>query len=312
MSSYQFLEGEIMKASEYDEYLFDPTDFVIRKVWPRVYGALESFEQLPPLQTVTDYMSVGSFIFFANPEIQKALESMVNTGKIVQENLGAAMAFNQKLVELGFPGLIGGAALAPYDHIGDILRGTKGIMVDMKRQPDKLLAMIEKVYPMMLRMGMTAKQVGLPAVFIPLHKGLDGFMSPDQFKTFYWPTLKRLIEAFIAEGLNPMVLWEGDCESRLELIGDIPPGKAVYMFERTDMFKAKEVLGDVVCLYGNVPLTMLVTGSPDDVKDYCRKLIDRVGKGGGFIMAPSTSMDDARPENVRAMFETTKEYGVYT
>ena len=311
MSSYQFIEGEIMKASEYDEYLFDPTDFVIRKIWPRVYESLKPLEHLPPMQTVTDYMSVGAFAPFADAGIQKALESMVNTGKIVLENMGAAMLFNQKLVDLGFPSILGGAALAPYDYIGDILRGTRGIMIDMRRNPDKLLQMIEKVYPMMLRMGMMAKQTGLPAVFIALHKGLDGFMSPDQFKTFYWPTLKRLIEAFIAEGLHPMVLWEGDCESRLEMIGDIPPGKAVYMFERTDMFKAKEVLGDVVCLHGNVPLTMLVTGTPDDVKDYCKKLIDKVGKKGGFIMAPSTSLDDAKPENVKAMFDVTKEYGKY-
>ncbi len=312
MSSYQFLEREIMKASEYDEYLYDPTDFVIRKVWPRVYDSLKPFEHLPPLRTVTDYMSVGTFVAFANPEIQKALESIVNAGKIVQENLGAAMMFNQKLVELGFPSIMGSAALAPYDYIGDILRGTRGVMLDIKRAPDKLLAMIEKVYPMMLGMGLLAKMVGQPGVFIPLHKGLDGFMSPDQFKTFYWPTLKMLIETFISEGLIPMVLWEGDCESRLEMIGDIPPGKAVYMFERTDMFKAKEVLGDVVCLYGNVPLTLLVTGTPDDVKDYCKKLIDKVGKGGGFIIAPSTSLDDARPENVKAMFDITKEYGIYS
>ncbi len=311
MSSYQFLEREIMKASEYDEYLYDPTDFVMRKVWPRVYDSLKPFEHLPSLRTVTDYMSVGTFVAFANPEIQKALESIVNTGKIVQEILGSAMMFNQKLVELGFPSIIGGAALAPYDYIGDILRGTRGVMLDIRRFPDKLLAMIEKIYPMMLGMGLIAKTVGQPGVFIPLHKGLDGFMSLDQFKTFYWPTLKMLIETFISEGLIPMVLWEGDCESRLETIGDIPPGKAVYMFERTNMFKAKEVLGDVVCLYGNVPLTLLATGTPDDVKDYCKKLIDTVGKGGGFIMAPSTSMDDARPENVKAMFDVTKEYGVY-
>jgi uroporphyrinogen-III decarboxylase len=311
MSYFQFLEKELMKADEYDEYLYDPTDFVIRKVWPRIFDTLKPFERLPPLQTVTDYMSVGAFAAFAEPEIQRALEAMVNTGKIVQELLGAAMKFNQKLVELGFPSVLGGAALAPYDYIGDILRGTKGIMTDMIRHPDKLLAMIEKVYPLMLRMGMMAKQVGLPAVFIALHKGLDGFMSLDQFKTFYWPTLKRLIEAFIAEDLIPMVLWEGDCESRLETIAEIPPGKAVYMFERTDMFKAKEVLGDVVCLHGNVPLSLLVTGTPDDVKDYCKKLIDKVGKGGGFIMAASTSIEDARPENVKAMFDVTKEYGVY-
>ena len=159
---------------------------------------------------------------------------------------------------------------------------------------------------------MNAKKIGKPGVFIAIHKCLDSFMSPDQFNTFYWPTLKKLIETFIAEGLIPMVLWEGDVGSRLELIGDIPAAKALYMFERTDMFKAKEVLGDVVCLQGNVPLSLLIGGSPDDVKDYCRKLIDVVGKGGGFIMSPSTALDDARPENVRAMFAITKEYGVYS
>ena len=56
----------------------------------------------------------------------------------------------------------------------------------------------------------------------------------------------------------------------------------------SELFKAKEVLGDVVCLQGNVPLSLLVSGTPDDVKDYCKRLIDRVGKGGGFIMSPDT------------------------
>jgi uroporphyrinogen-III decarboxylase len=311
MSPYQYLEREMMAAAEYDEYLFDPTDFVIRKVWPRIFDVLKPFENLPPLQTVTDYMSVSTFVAFAEPAIKKALEAIVNTGRIVRETFGAAMMFNQKLVELGFPILMGSAALVPFDYISDILRGTKGAMVDMRRIPDKLLAMIEKVYPMMMRMGLMAKWAGKKGVFIPLHKGLDGFMSTDQFKTFYWPWLKKMIETFIAEGLIPMVLWEGHCDTRLELIGDIPKGKALYMFEGTNLFKAKEVLGDRVCLQGNVPLSLLVGGSPEDVKDYCRKLIDVVGKGGGFIMAPSTALDDAKPENVKAMFDATKEYGAY-
>jgi uroporphyrinogen-III decarboxylase len=311
MSPFQFLEKEIMTEAEYDEYLFDPTDFIIRKVWPRVFDTLKPFENLPPFHAVADYVSVGTFIAFADPAMQKALESMVNTGKIVQKIMGGAMEFNRKLVELGFPTIMGGAALAPFDFISDILRGTRGAMLDMRRVPDKLHAMIEKIYPIMLRMGLNAKRVGQPGVFMPLHKCLDTFMSPKQFKTFYWPTLKRLIESFIAEGLIPMVLWEGDCNTRLETIGDIPPGKALYMFERSDIFRAKEVLGDVVCLQGNVPLSLLVGGSPGDVKDYCRKLIDVVGKGGGFIMAPSTALDDAKPENVKAMFDVTKEYGVY-
>jgi uroporphyrinogen-III decarboxylase len=185
-------------------------------------------------------------------------------------------------------------------------------MLDMFRQPDKVLEATEKLLPIMLRVGLTAKERGVPRVFIPLHKGLDGFMSPEQFKTFYWPTLKRLMEGLIEEGCTPFAFWEGDVASRLETIGDIPKGQAVYSFERTDMFRAKDVLGDTVCLKGNVPLSMLVAGTPDDVKEYCKTLIDVVGKDGGFIMDSSTTIDDAKPENVKMMFDFTKEYGGYS
>ncbi len=109
----------------------------------------------------------------------------------------------------------------------------------------------------------------------------------------------------------PHVFWEGDCTSRLETIGDIPRGKALYAFEKTDIFRAKEVLRDRVCIRGNVPASLLCTGSPQEVRDYCKKLIDVVGKGGGFIMDSASSLDEEKPENVKAMIEFTKEYGVY-
>jgi uroporphyrinogen-III decarboxylase len=77
------------------------------------------------------------------------------------------------------------------------------------------------------------------------------------------------------------------------------------------MVKAKEILGDTVCIRGNVPLSILVTGTPERVRASCKKLIDTVGKSGGYIMDASTGLDDAKPENVKAMFEFTREYGVY-
>jgi uroporphyrinogen-III decarboxylase len=257
------------------------------------------------------YMGIAKFAAFGTPEIVEALEALTKAAKKAQEMVEGAMAWAAKCKEIGFPFQAGSLSQAPFDTISDFLRGTRGAMLDMFRQPDKLLEMTEKLLPMMLKLGLTAKARGVPRVFIPLHKGLDGFLSPDQFNTFYWPTLKKLIEGLIEEDCTPFVFWEGDVESRLEVIGDIPPGKAVYGFERTDMFKAKEMIGDTVCLKGNVPLSMLVAGTPDDVKAYCKKLIDVVGKGGGFIMDSSTVIDDAKPENVKAMIDFTKEYGVY-
>jgi len=154
-----------------------------------------------------------------------------------------------------------------------------------------------------------ARGSGQPYIFIPLHWGLDGFMSPEQFKTFYWPSLRRIVLYLIENGLVPLVLWEGTCASRLEMIGDIPPGKAIYWFERTDLLKAKEILGEVVCLRGNVPTSLLNTGTPGEVDEYCKRLIRVVGKGGGFILDGAASIpDEARIENVKAMAESVRKY----
>jgi uroporphyrinogen-III decarboxylase len=164
----------------------------------------------------------------------------------------------------------------------------------------------------MLEMAVTgAKRSGNPRVGIPLHKGLDGFMSLEQFKRFYWPTFRELMIGLINEGLNPFPFWEGDCTSRLEIIKDIPRGKACYSFEATDMMKAKDILGDTVCIKGGLPISVVATGTPEDVKVHCKRLIDYCGKDGGFIMDTSTGLDDAKPENVKTFFEFTKEHGVY-
>ena len=88
-------------------------------------------------------------------------------------------------------------------------------------------------------------------------------------------------------------------------------GKVCYWFERVDMVKAKEVLGATACIAGNMPLTLLTTGTPDEVKDHCRKLIDTLGKDGGYIMGPGGAPDSVKIENAKAMIDFTKEYGVY-
>jgi uroporphyrinogen-III decarboxylase len=186
-------------------------------------------------------------------------------------------------------------------------------MLDMYRLPDKLHQAMDKLIPYILRGAFgPAKGSGIPRIFIPLHKGLDGFMSLEQFRTFYWPSLRKLIIALIDGGLTPNVLWEGNCESRLETIKDIPRGKAVYAFERTDIFKAKEILGDTVCIRGNVPPSLLTIGSSQAVREYCKKLISVVGKGGGFMMDGASGIpDETKPENLKAMEKATKEFGLY-
>jgi uroporphyrinogen-III decarboxylase len=137
-------------------------------------------------------------------------------------------------------------------------------------------------------------------------------MSLEQFKTFYWPGLRKVMIALIDQGLTPYLLLEGKWGlGRLEVISDIPKGKAIYHFESVDIYEAKEILGNVVCLKGNVPTSLLVTGTPREVKAYSKKLIDVLGRDGGFIMDAGAIIDEAKPENIKAMTDFTREYGVY-
>jgi len=185
-------------------------------------------------------------------------------------------------------------------------------MMDMFRQPDKLKRAVEQIAPFITQIAVNgARQKGNPRVFIPLHKGADGFMSPKQFNTFYWPTLQSLIVELCNNDLTPYLLIEGAYDSRLDVIKDVPKGKCLYHFESTDIFNAKKVLGDTVCLMGNVPNSLLAIGTPQSVEDYCKRLIDVCGDGGGFILSSGAIIDEARPENVHIMMKTAREYGKY-
>ena len=310
--SYQCNEGEYMKAEEYDLLMTDPSFYFRNFYLPRVFGALEGFTMLPPLTGILEMYGVAfNFIPYSLPPVQGTFKALFEAGA---EALKWAMAMGGSDVELkslGFPNILGGFTKAPFDVIGDTLRGTRGIMLDMYRQPDKLLKAMEALVPIMIGMGIGAsQQTGNPQIFMPLHKGADGFLSDEQ-KKFYWPTFKAVILGLIEGGCIPFPALEGHWGSRLEIIQDVPKGKTMWMVDQTDMAKAKETLGKNACLIGNVPSSMLGLTTPDEVKDYCKKLIDTGGKGGGFIMSNGAFFDKAKPENVKAMVDFTREYGVY-
>lgn len=308
--SFQYLDAEYMKADEYDEFLFDPTGFYLHKYLPRVAGAFSPLASLPDFASTYYTRILHSLASYARPEVRATLETMMKAGEEMQKMLGNLSSLIDEMKAHGFPTAYGASGHAPFDLLADYMRGSKGGMLDMLRRPGKLLEALEKAAILIPRnMIQTARRQNNKGVFIPLHWGLDGFMSPEQFSTFFWPTLRKVLLTLIDAGLYPTVLWEGDCTSRLEVIADIPPGKCIYFFERTNIFRAKEVLGEIACIRGNVPVSTMITGTADDVREYCRKLIEVVGRDGGFIMDAAVGIpDEAKPENVRAMFNSVKEF----
>ena len=312
--SYQANESEYMRADEYDALIDDPSGFFSSIYLPRVFGKLEGFKMLPALTGILEIYGVAfNFIPFGLPPVQATYNALFEAGAEALKWAGAIGAFNAEINGAGFPGLwAGGYSKAPFDVIGDTLRGTRGIMLDMYRQPDKLVKAMERLTPLMIQMGVgAAKMSGQPIVFMPLHKGADGFMSDEQFRKFYWPTLREVMMGLIAEGVVPNPAAEGHWDTRLEVMQDLPKGKTIWMIDQSDISKAKKTVGRVGCMYGNVPSALLALGTPQGVKDYVKKCIDVAGKGGGYIVSNGAFFDHAKTENVKAMVDFAKEYGVY-
>jgi hypothetical protein len=312
-SGYQCIEAEYMKAEDYQALIDDPTDFWMRTYFPRVFGALEPLTNLTPFPNLWEVVGVsGWMIALGIPPVQAALKALMEAGNEAMAWIQQVMGFEMEARAMGFPTAIGGAAKAPYDILGDTLRGTRGMMVDIYRRPEIVLKALERITPLYIKQGVgMATFAGNPVVFIPLHKGADGFMSDEQFRKFYWPSLKALILGLANEGCVPYLFCEGSYNTRLEYLKELPKGSCFWIFDRTDMNKVKAALGGRICIGGNVPAGLILTGTPDQVKAYCKDLIDGPGKGGGYIMAFGTAMDEGKADTIHAMIDFTKEYGVY-
>ncbi len=307
---YQCNEGEYMKADEYDALIQDPTRYWLNVYMPRIFGALQPLQMLPFFPGILEMYGLAySFIPFAIPPVQAALKALMDAGTEALNWAIATGGIEGELAASGFPQLLGGFTKAPFDVIGDTLRGTKGIMLDLRRQPEKLLQAMEALVPMMVNMGVgAAQQTGHPIIFIPLHKGADGFLSDEQYKKFYWPTLQKVMVGLIENGCIPLPAAEGGYGSRLEVIRDIPKGSTLWMIDQTDMAKAKKALDGIGCVVGNVPMDMLKMATPEKVKAYAEDLIRNANGNGGFIMGNGAFFDEAKPENIAAFVEVAKAH----
>lgn len=311
-TGHQYVEGEYMMSDEYDILMKNPSDFWMRIYLPRVLGV---FEPLKQLQSLTDIWEAPASYFmpFMAPEFKDMLHRLEKAGDELAKWSEVVGRCSLEAAKAGVPPqLMGSIAKAPFDIIGDTLRGTKGIMMDILRQPEKLLEAIDIITDLTIEnlIKTINKNDGLMAFFV-LHKGADSFLSPKQFEKFYWPSLRKLMLALIDEGIIPMLFAEGSYNTRLEICNEFKKGEVAWLFDRTDMAYAKRVVGNNCCISGNVPSSLLTTGTAKEVKNYCRNLIEICAPGGGFILAGGAHIDTGKPENLRAMMDAAREYGVY-
>ncbi len=149
-------------------------------------------------------------------------------------------------------------------------------------------------------------------ITIWMHRGCVPFISHKHFETIYWPSLKPIIEEIWARGHQVLFYAEGNWDEHLDAFAELPDQSIIYHVDKGDIFEVHRRIGHKFCLSGGVPNYLLGYGTPDEVRQSCKKIIDVVARDGGYIMdASAIIQSDAQIENVRAMTEFTREYGKY-
>ncbi len=201
----------------------------------------------------------------------------------------------------------------PFDTLS-LSRGLTGFSYDLMERPDELRATalaLSDGYVELIRYAAGFTRV--PRVSCLCHRSSKDFMSPRHFRELALPSLERIVHRLVSANITPVLHCDGNWDSSLDDLHRLPKGKVILQLDgSTDIFRAKDVIGDHCCLFGDVPSTMLAFGGKTEFIDYCRKLIDVVGKNGGFILAAGCEIPpNARPENVKAMIDSARKFGVY-
>ncbi len=309
-SIYQVHEYTFMEQDEYPELLRDFTGFILHKYLPRVFPELAGLGTLlNPVPTNYMYLSAVSNIY--NPKALDAYSKLLEIGRLEKETADEQQALQDKLMEMGFPKMMNGVGLVPFDTLSNYFRGTVEMFDDLLECPEQ----VEEAVNMLADVQIANLQylcflpMPIKRVMFWMHKGMDGFMSPSQYETLYWKPFLKVINALVDMGVTPIIYTEGKYEKRVDQMTDLPEGKCIIHFETVDLQYAKNTIGAKNCITANFPIYLLEYGTVQQVIDEAKRQIDIGAPGGGFIFETNASIQNVKRENLMALYDTVREYG---
>jgi len=283
-----------MRPDEYDALIEDPTGFLMNVWLPRVAA---------PVKRPGEPASMEGHLSF------------LKGGMAMMKYFGGFATQNARLrAESGTVSAISGIFKAPLDIIADKLRGYLGVVDDLFERREKVVAACEALMPHLYWVAKaTADANKLVPIGYWMHRGGVPFVSPEIFRNVYWATVKPIVEQLWADGHQTLFYAEGKWDFHLESFAELPAGSIVYHVDQGDIFKAHRVLGEKFCLSGGIPNVLLARGTPDQVRQHCKTVLEGVAREGGYIAdASAIVQNDAQVENIRAMTDAVRQHGGYS
>jgi len=281
-SSPQYEEKPLLSVEDYDD--------IINLGWR---GFLEK----------TGKEAGASYSAESRPAIAKALTDRYNR-------------FRDTWHKRGVPVISGDLLVDPQMALS-LLRTLPQFTLDLYRRGDKVQAALDAMVDDMAEDAIEAMRAsgpppptGIPGIMIACERGSGQYYNLKLFERFVWPYIKKMVLAWAAEGYVTTLHFDTDWTLNLPYLLELPKKMCVCELDSTtDIFKAKEILKDHMCIMGDVPPSLSSHGTPEEMEAYCEKLIDIVGKDTGLILSNGCAVPpDTKYENFKVMMDTARNY----
>lgn len=275
---FQFQEEELMTEEDYD--------LIINKG----FGAW----QMPFVASIQNPPFTGPFAKF------KTIFGFIKCGTEIKKNKKFWDTMNKPLMFHG--------GTAPAFDTFSMSRGMGPFCCDLYDIPEKVKAAMEKATPDIIKTAINGvKSAGGSRIAIFAMRCSATFISTDMFEEFAWPYLKQMILAFHEAGITSVLHADGNWLPMLPYLKELPKGCCIVELDGgTDIVKAYEVLKGYQAIRGDVPPALMAFGTPEEVTEYCNKLLD-MGMEGGFILGSGCEVPlNCKAENLQALINATK------
>jgi len=198
------------------------------------------------------------------------------------------------------------------------LTGMEKLMLDFHDNPEFAAYILDRVTEDRCFMARRCAEAGCDQISLGDDVGMQHklMMHPDTWRRWLKPRLAREIKA--ATDVNPDISVfyhsDGNIESIIEDLIEV--GVTVLnpvQPECMDPVALKRHYGDRLAFWGTIGTqTTMPFGTPEDVRQWVKRMCETVGEGGGLVLAPTHVLEPDVPwHNIVAMFEAIVEYGVY-
>lgn len=274
-SLWQVREAEVMTIEDYDT--------IIEKGWGAFF-----MEYLPRVIDPLEFQEAMGWVMQNTPRVQ---QTYAEKGYVVVCDAPVS-------VGIPFEYLCGGRSMQKF-------------FFDLYRIPDKVQAAMDVMLGELLAQIEAAPPVhGIGGTWLGGWRAASALVAPKLWDRFVWPYYLKMAEALIAKGITPVLHWDQDWTRDVERLKELPAKKCILNPDgMTDMKKFKELVGDHMAMMGDVPASLLVAGTPQDVNHYVRDLVE-LFEGKGLILCPGCDAPiNAKPENMEAFVEAAHQYG---